>query len=416
MKDSAEKIADHFTCWMSREVLSKLVSGGASEAQYFATLKGVSLDTPQNAAMVVGACVAFVINNGKLPHDFVNYAAGLIETLLQSPLDLVRETSVGILAALAGTDELDKVVAILAKQFANISVNGQRTLLRIATMFDPPMHGAFRLLLTYAENMLSGNSKDVAQAFLDHMKRADVHSSPHAHAHHATHEHHASPASPKHVQEPSAAPAEFVKMLESEDWEEKEKGVKGLAQLMETNQEAVAAHAKSAALNLMDAIESPRTILENDALSLAFKLFDAFPEKLEIRASKYVTMCLDMVCSSHQFIADGAWNIMKVIAEKVDRSRILNVFVHGTKHRNPISRAKACTCLLTLTERGSLNDEEYGMVMSAFIPLLRDNAEEARESSKNGMRLLMKDERWEEQSHAIVDRKDDYFAMMQNIN
>lgn len=209
---------------------------------------------------------------------------------------------------------------------------------------------------------------------------------------------------------------DYVSNLNNKDWEQQQRSVEGLRCLLNTKPGLVSPYCREIWMNLLDIIVSPRSMLSNAALQLAAELFTQFAPQLVSQTALFVDICFNLVCNSRQFISEGAENVIILIAQESPRSKVLNSFVKGTTHKNPIARAKASQCLAILVEQeGKLDDREFKAVVQCLIPLIRDNRTETRYAAKETLKLIADDERFKDIAKDICTNALDYNELMKCV-
>lgn len=209
--------------------------------------------------------------------------------------------------------------------------------------------------------------------------------------------------------------SQYVSNMTSNDWEEQQKAVEVLTGILTTKPSILQSECRTIWMNLLDIIVSPRTMLSNAALGLAEELFMQFSQQLVSQTPLFVDICFNLSCNSRQFIADGATNILVLIAQESPRNKVLNSYIKGTKHKNPIARAKASQCLSIMIDQSDLEYNEFKQILTCLTPLIRDNRTETRSAAKEALKKIINDERFGETAKQVSFTTQDYKELMKFV-
>jgi hypothetical protein len=190
--------------------------------------------------------------------------------------------------------------------------------------------------------------------------------------------------------------SETAQQLRSKDWEEQQTAVSRISTILKQSPEELTPFVQQIFQNLQDTVQSPLTALANTALQLSADIFEKFSVQLAPQALQWMNICFTIVCSSNQFIADGAEKLLLIISELSPRSRTFQALTVATKHKNPIACWKVVTCLPIIIDYGPLSDKEFRELLKAIVHLLRDARAETREAVKITIRKLSSDERFQQ--------------------
>ncbi|OHS99350.1 hypothetical protein TRFO_34202 [Tritrichomonas foetus] len=222
--------------------------------------------------------------------------------------------------------------------------------------------------------------------------------------------------SPKKKKAPPPPPiSELTENLRSKDWEQQQKAVDLLMEQLNTDSAPLAPHCKDIWLNLLDSASSPRTMLANNALQLAEAFYAEFSKELCPQTSQWISSLLNMTCSSHQFIADGASAVLLSIADHSPRTRVFSSFMSGIKHKNSIARGKATQCMSIVLTQGNIDEKELKMLVQNVAPLIRDTRVETRDAAKKALKDLSKDERFAGIAKMSLSAQD-YTELKKNVD
>lgn len=199
--------------------------------------------------------------------------------------------------------------------------------------------------------------------------------------------------------------SELTSMLRNKDWEMQQKAVDILGDHLTDDPSQLSFLCKDIWLNLMDAVSSPRTMLAHQSFQLAERIFRSFSQTLCAQTSQWIQMLLNYTCSSHQFIAEDATDVLNAIAEGSPRSRVFSALITGLKHKNSIARGKSTYCLMCVipntslnsnstVKQNSLDEKELKAVIVNTAPLIRDTRVETRDVAKKLLKELSADERF----------------------
>lgn len=158
-------------------------------------------------------------------------------------------------------------------------------------------------------------------------------------------------------------------------------------------------------------------MLAHQSFQLAERLYRAFSSTLCAQTSQWIQILLNFSCSSHQFIAEDATDVLNAIAENSPRSRIFSSFVSGLKHKNSIARGKAVTGLMCVVPNSSsnanstvkqtpLDDKELKSLIVNIAPLTRDTRVETRDAAKKALKELSADERFTNLAKTALSAQD----------
>jgi hypothetical protein len=214
---------------------------------------------------------------------------------------------------------------------------------------------------------------------------------------------------------PKRSLSELVPQMREKEWEKQQSAIEGIQEVLETNPAQVMSFCKEIWLNLIDLIASPRTMLANNALQFAGAVYSQFAQILAPMSAQFIVTLMNLCCSSHQFIADGAASVLCRIAEKSPRNRVFASFITGARHRNPMARHRSVQCLSILAEHGRFDDDEMGNLIKAVVPLVRDTKSECRESARKLLKGLCKDERFLPMAQRLVIKSEDFKEMRKLI-
>jgi hypothetical protein len=214
---------------------------------------------------------------------------------------------------------------------------------------------------------------------------------------------------------PKRSLSDLVTQMREKEWEKQQSAIEGIQEILETNPTQVANFCKEIWLNLIDLVTSPRTMLANNALQFAGAVYCQYAQILAPLSAQFIVTLLNLSCSSHQFIADGAAAVLCKIAEKSTRNRVFTSFITGAKHKNPGSRTRAIQCLSILIEQGRLDDEEMGNVIKVVVPLIRDTKAECREAARRVLKGLVGDERFLPMAQKLISKVEDFKEMKKLI-
>ena len=213
--------------------------------------------------------------------------------------------------------------------------------------------------------------------------------------------------------EAKSGTSNYVAMLkDNENWDKQQQAVDFFRRTLDTNPISLAPQAKEIWASLRDLVVSPRTMLANASLSLAGSLFKIFSQDLSPHAASMIPTLFDIACSSHQFIADGADHILKLISQKAPRSKVWRPYLSGTKHKSTVARGKAAQCMKSLVTQSKLNDKELEAAIQHLAPLLRDKHSDTREAAKNALLCISGDPRFENTALTAVKNSQDYKELM----
>ncbi|OHS97621.1 hypothetical protein TRFO_09320 [Tritrichomonas foetus] len=209
--------------------------------------------------------------------------------------------------------------------------------------------------------------------------------------------------------------SDLVADLRSKDWEKQQSSIEMLSSILLSDPTPLAGLCKEIWLNLLDVILSPRTTLGNLALQFTASFYQEFSAQLCPQTQQIIGSTLNLCCSSHQFIADGAASVLLTIAENSPKNRVFKTFMTGLKHKNSLARAKAMQCLAIVIENEALEDNEIKSIISTAAPLLRDTRVETRDAAKRVLKVLSNDEKFTQIAKSTLKSVQDYNEMKRMI-
>ena len=223
------------------------------------------------------------------------------------------------------------------------------------------------------------------------------------------------PKKAKKAPPPPSVP-ELVEMMRDKDWEKQQQSVDYMTEILATNPAQLAPSCKEIWLNLIDLVTCPRTILSNNSLQFANTFYEQFSAQLAPNSAQFIQTMLNLSCSKHQFLADGASAVLLTIADKGPRSRVFKSFMVGAKHKNPIARGRSVQCITILLEaEPATDDNEFQTILKTITPLVRDTKSECREAAKRALKSLSSDERFWPMARRIMSNTQEFNDMKRMI-
>lgn len=414
------------------KILSNPNSSEELENEIFQLIEQATLKSTSEASLANCLLLTY-INYSKLSDKFPKEFTKFLVKLLESDQIAIQEMSFILISSLIKREELKTVFDLIAAQFQSINNGGFILFLSFAFDFEPPLNDLWESLIEPAKKLFDtpGYEKK-AHKFVDYMQRIKDRKQEikKIHAHHKVP---ASKFTPDFVDQDSDTVRQYINMLPDEDWQIQLKAVDGINNTIDLHPDLLQNNAKTVLLNLMDAINSPRTKVKSSSLKLALKIIDKFPEKIAAHSGKYAEIAFDLCGYEIDFIAKDANEFLTLLATKVPRVFVLHDFATRSHDEEPIIRANAARCFalmidmidkdpvpVTIGEKehfigGPLNDHEFRVFIKSNYQLIRDKEELARTESRKVMKKLIEDPRFPEVSHQIILDNDDYDMIMSDL-
>lgn len=402
------------------------------ETEIFKVLDEITLTSTTEATVPISLLLTYVTYS-KHTQNFSTGVTEFIIKLLHSDLRSIREMTFVIISSLKNTETLKSVFENIATRFQTLSHRELALLLTFSFDFEEPSNEPWKALIeparTLFDDQLFGKK---ARRFVEYMEKIQNKEQEEK----KIHAHHKVPASqftPDFVNENSNTCHQYIHMLRDYDWHIQIKAVEGLTNVINTHPELLANNAKTALINLMDVINCPRTMVKSAGEKLALQLINHYTENIAVHSGKYIELAFGLCDNTLDFIANDAIEILNSLSVKLPREFVLKDLAEGCKDENKSVRACAAHCFSLMAESidkkpasfvvgekeyfvgGPLDDNEFYTFVKSLLGLIRDNEESTRIDSRKVLKMLMKDQRFNEVSHNVIPASDDYDMIMSDL-